>query len=160
MIAMRTTTEIADHYNKIKSDDFLGFQGEVLLPYLSVDEVRPFFKPDTDLSEWQQCPLTETVVLEQMREYMKFAWDKVENHRGISASRSVEKMEAWLWVLGREELMGQVCDAPYENYGAPKLKVICEALGFSVPSSEEVSRMMRGLPCCEGCREGCGQGFG
>lgn len=153
---MRTTAGIIEHYREAKDQDFLGFQAEVLLPYLSADEVRPFCKPDTDLSDWEAEPLTELDVLAEMRKYMEFAWEKVENHRGISASRSVTKMEAWLWVLGRDDLLKIVAAAGHQNYGAPKLKVICEALTFPVPDGDTVNRMAEGKPCRSDCDEGCG----
>ena len=153
---MRTTKEIVEHYAEIKDRDLLGFQAEVFLSYLSADEVRPFCKPDADLRTWEPEALTEEVVTDEMGDYMEFAWGKVRDHRGISAGRSVEKMEAWLWLLGRDDLLGAVAGAGYENYGAPQLKVICDALGFPVPESDELGRMIQGEPCRPGCDEGCG----
>src|SRR5690348_11230377 len=99
---MRTIEDIITHYRNKQESDFFGFAGEVLLPYLSAEQVKPFLKPDADLSDWKQEPLKFEAVVTAMREYMEFAWDKVQDHRGISASRSVEKMQAWLWLLGDE----------------------------------------------------------
>lgn len=154
---MRTTGEIVSHYRELKDRDLLGFQAEVLLPYLSADEVRPFCRTGADLNGWKDEPLTEARVLEDMRGYMEFAWGKVVNHRGISASRTVEKMEAWIWLLGRDDLLEAIAGAGFENYGVPKLKVICDSLGFPVPEGDDISRMSLGQPCRPDCDEGCGR---
>jgi len=88
---------------------------------------------------------------------MEFAWGKIEDHRGISANRSIEKMEAWLWLLDDEETLAALEEAPYKNYGAPKLKVICDKYGFPVPQDETIQNMIASRPCREGCQDGCGQ---
>src|SRR5579859_7051421 len=98
---MKTEDEILAYYQQC--DDMLGFVGEAILPFLSPEKVSPLLKEDADLSDWQQKPLTRESVIATMREYMTFAWEKVMDHRGISAMRSVEKMTAWLWLLGDEE---------------------------------------------------------
>ncbi len=69
-------------------------------------------------------------VLEQMKEYMRFAWDKANNRRGISATRSLEHMRSWLFLLGlaNDELDDFLTN--YENYGKPQLRAICEAFGW------------------------------
>src|SRR5258708_34724817 len=90
---LKTTDEIVEYYRKEGKNDFLGFAADVLLPYLPVEQVKEFLNDDVDLSEWKPLPLTAEAVIANMREYMAFAWGKVENHRGISAERSVEKMK-------------------------------------------------------------------
>jgi hypothetical protein len=153
---MRTPQEIADYYRQEQVNDFLNFTAEVLLPYLSAEQVKPFLKESADLTDWKPEPLSREGVLAAMRGYMEFAWGKVENHRGISASRSVEKMSAWLWILGDEEMVASARDnANYAYYGAPILKKICDVYGFPVPDNDGVRNMSQGKPCCEGCTEGC-----
>jgi hypothetical protein len=128
--SMHTRQEIADHFEVVKEHDLLGFTGEVLLPYLEYEQVKPYLMPDVTPEQWAPAELTEEAVLAEMHSYMDFAWEKVRDERGISASRSVEKMGAWLWILGRDDLLAAVDAAPYAPYGAPKLRVICKALGF------------------------------
>ncbi len=151
---MRTTQEIIRYYRN--HSDFFGFTGEVLIPYLSEDEVKPFLKEGTDLTEWKQQPLTREYVIAEMRQYMEFAWGKVEDHRGISASRSVEKMRAWLWLLEDEDTRAFADDEwHYAQYGAPILKKICEVYGFPIPDGDDIRNMSQGKPCEEGCDQGC-----
>lgn len=155
---MRTPEEIAKYYETRQRDDFLGFEAGVLIPYLPYELAKPWLKPDSSPEFWgEQPPLTEEGMLETMRDYMAFAWDKALNHRGISASRSVTKMASWLWLLGNDEMVA-FChnDANYENYGAPILKAICDKYGFPIPDDECARRMARGLPCYPGCDMGCG----
>ena len=154
---MRTSAEIAEHYRRTRDDDFLGFAAGVLLAYLTAEEFREFAKPDADLSDWIARPLEREAVIAEMRDYMEFAWGKVRDHRGISAKRSRDKMGAWLFVLGDDELREVVERGAYAQYGAPALKAVCDKYGFPVPEGEDIARMMRGLPCRPGCEEGCGQ---
>ncbi len=100
--------------------------------------------------------MTRDAVLAGMREYMPFAWGKVEDHRGISAERSVTKMEAWIWLLKDDEVLERVKAASYTQYGAPKLKVVCEQYHFPIPDSEAVRRMASGEQCSNSCENGCG----
>lgn len=151
---MRTPREIAEHYSRHQKDDLLGFTGGVLVSHLPFDLAQPFLKPSVTSEEWGPLPLVWDAVLAEMREYMAFAWEKALNHRGISASRSVEKMRAWLFMLGDDELAGM---ERYENYGAPILLAICKKYGFLVPNELAAERMARGLPCTDGCDEGCGR---
>jgi hypothetical protein len=155
---MRTLDDIVEYYRKHGKDDLLGFSAEVLLPYLPAEKLRKFAKDDADLSEWEPKPLDRETVLAEMKEYMAFAWDKVYAHRGISASRSVEKMAAWVWLLADEDTYAFAKESEhYTNYGAPILMKICQVYGFPIPDDEGVRRMTRGKPCHDGCEEGCGQ---
>lgn len=155
---MRTVEEIASYYEARRQDDFLGFEAEVLLPFLPYDLAKPWLKPDSSPEKWgKQKSLTEEGVLETMRDYMAFAWGKALNHRGISASRSVTKMASWLWLLGDDEIVAFCHDeANYENYGAPVLKAICDKYRFPIPDDECALQMAQGLPCYPGCDMGCG----
>lgn len=152
---MRTVNEIAEKANA--STSWLGFDKEVLVPYLPFDLAKPYLKEGTTEQDWKPTELTKDVVLAEMKDYMDFAWGKVEDHRGISAGRSVEKMEAWLFILGDDETLAKVEAAGYPQYGAPKLAVICEAYGWPIPATAEVQRMIRGEVC--GCGWDCGCGM-
>src|SRR3990167_8430100 len=157
---MKTQGQIVEYYRHNKEEDFLGFAGEVLLCYLDFDHAKEFLKPKTYSDEWNTdvYPLTREKLLADIKDYMAFAWGKVENHRGISASRSVEKMEAWLWLLEDEKTLSFAKnEANYKNYGAPVLKKICEVYGFAIPDSKEIQNMTRGERCCVDCDEGCGE---
>ncbi len=154
---MRTPAEIAERYRNRRDDDFLGVIAEVLLSYVPVDDVREFMKPDADLSDWKHAEPTEDAVRGLMGDYISFAWDKATGHRGISAARSIQKFTDWLWLLGDDDLLSFAEDeANFPQYGAPILSRICEKYGFEIPAGQDVKRMIEGLSCVAGCREGCG----
>src|SRR3972149_2993375 len=91
---MRTTEEIAAYYEIIKADDMFGFRGEVLLSYLSIEQLRPFLKAGADMSDWVPDPLDKTKALRDMREYMEFAWGKAPHHRGRTPGPTNESLVA------------------------------------------------------------------
>ena len=152
---MRTQQEIVDRM-KAESSIF-AFGSEVLAGYLELEHLRPFCKRDADLADHKPSPLTSEHVLAEMRGYMEFAWGKALGHRSISASRSVEKFAAWLWLLGDDEMFSFAeADSTYAQYGVPVLKAISVKYGFPFPDGPAVARMAQGLPCTAGCVEGCG----
>ena len=170
----RTQEEIV---KKIQdATDFLGFVGEVLQDYLDWDHVQPLLSKDTEITQekWEAplgdfagwgtptnkmrpvSPDDREFILESMRQYMIFAWDKAEVHRGISAGRSINKFSAWLWLLEDEEGEAFATNSDnYPMYGAPILAWICKKYNFPIPKSESLQRMINGSPCsddCHGCR--------
>lgn len=143
--------------------DIFGFQGRTLLDFLPFELARPFLDvmkltPGIDV-EWNNevSPLTELHVEQAMRTYMTFAIEKAVNHRGLSAYRSIEKMKAWLWLRGDDELLGKIeCgEIPFKNYGAPILRAICKAYTFDFPSDGTLANMADARPCTDDCQEGC-----
>ena len=152
---MKTLQQIATRVEGLRSgdEDFFGFGVGVLIGYLPFALAQPFLKGGSSESDWSiYYDLSEESIIEDMRGYMGFAWGKVENHRGISANRSVDKMTAWLWLLGEE---GLVTEASYPQYGAPILAVISRKYDFDIPDDEGLSRMIAGKLCRDGCDEGC-----
>lgn len=151
---MKTHDEIIQRIKT--SDDFFGFAGSALLELLPFDVARPLLAKDTECTaETWKWHADRAAVLACMRDYMEFAWDKVVDHRGISASRSVEKFGAWLWALGDEETLRKFEATDYAPYGAPQLAFVCETYGFQIPRSTAIRRMVDGSPCspaCSGCR--------
>ena len=154
---MRTQDEIAA---KIRgSRGFLDFTTDALLHYLDFEHAREFIKPDVTAEKWAEChvPLADDKVISEMRDYMAFAWEKVEDHRGISASRSVDKMTAWAWLLGDGGAYEAIEAAGFTNYGAPKLAAVCITLGFPIPDDAGVRRMIAGMSCGASGQCGCGE---
>lgn len=134
-----------------------GFEQEVIVEFLTFEEARRWLKPEATSDGWPEpAALTSESVTEKMRGYMDFAWSKVAGHRGLSASRSIQKMSAWLYLLGDDDLLN-LCNDPrqYPQYGAPILKAICEKYGFPMPNSDSIARMAHGQPCEPGCQQGC-----
>lgn len=166
----------ADIVTRMKeASGFLDFTGEVLADYLSFDDAAPVRSGAVTREQWE-APITELqgyggavnkprpiapddaeFILLSARAYMTFAWTKVEDHRGISASRSAQKLTAWLWLLGWDT--AEVVDDTnrWGQYGAGVLADISKCLGFDIPTDEWATRMIAGLPCVDGCDGGCGQ---
>lgn len=134
-------------------DDFFDFRTEVLVAALDYEHAKPHLKPDTTEAEWEARDKdTETTA----REYLTFAIGKIEDHRGISAARSVQKLTEYAWLLGRDDVVTAMNAADYPQYGAPKVKAFADGMGWPWPADAELARMADGLPCTEDCYGGCG----
>lgn len=160
---MKTYEEIVKRIEQKIKEPF-DFQHEVLLPYLPFEHVKQFFKPEVIeevAKSWEVQPLTREFVLEEAKTYMeKYGWPKCQDHRGISAGRTVDKMITWTWLLDDDdfvEVIERMLDTSYAQYGAPILKRICEQYDWPIPDDKETKRMMDGLPCAPNCDMGCGR---
>lgn len=165
---MRTADEIVQRIHDLALTDALGFERNVLLQFIPGERAIEFIAETLresgqaeafDASKHVFHEQTRGRVLQEMREYMPFAWGKAIGHRGISACRSVAKFSAWLWLLEDADLVAMCEDSTrYPQYGAPILKAICDKYGSDVgevPAGLEVERMAAGLPCVDGCQVGC-----
>lgn len=121
--------------DKIKGEkDFFGFTTEVLVFFLDAENAKEFFDEQKDFSDWKPDLPDKATVIEKMREYMDFAWEKAIDERGLSAGRSVRKFQTWLWLLDdAETLEFAEDDDNYSPYGKPILKCISEKYGFDIP---------------------------
>ena len=131
---MRTQDEIVARIDERKQGDPFGFEWhEYFTMGLDFAHAQPFFGKDAEVDEegWDD-PLTDDQIHAKMEAYMPFAWDKANNCRGISASRSVQHYVAWLWMVGEDELAAWCADdvANYEHYGKEILIRICEHFGW------------------------------
>ncbi len=152
---MRTIDEIMGRIKRLEMDDFFGFERGVLAEYLPNDRLADagFTARDEGRAPRE---LTEANVIADIREYLPFAFDKAINHRGLSAGRSVNKMSAWVWLLGNEELTNFIQNnANYRNYGVPILKRVAAAFGIELPDA--IAAWEDGMACEPGCDNGCGQ---
>lgn len=149
---MRTIDEVRAHYNDEarKRGDVFGFGSEVLGVHL------PEGWKDGCESNADKHPLTDEFVRSEAVSYLHFAFGKAIDHRGISASRSVQKMREYAWLLGLDDAVAFADDdANYPNYGVPVLKHMAAALGVELP--DEIAAWPDGEPCRPGCDEGCGR---
>ena len=141
------------------SDSFFGFDKEVYATYMDYDQVKDILKKGITKKSWDKDrhPYSEKRVTADARKYMEFAVGKALDHRGISANRSVEKMKAWMTILGHYD---EIDWYHYANYGAPILKEICDLMGWEEVYADEYRseflNMARGKPCRPDCNEGCG----
>lgn len=156
---MRTQEEIVARINEVLDVPF-NFEPDVLLPFLDFPHAKEFLKSETTEEAWVKVSgseRTDAVALEEAKKYMaETGWDKAMNHRGLSAGRTVQKMRAWMWLIGNDEL-ATLCDdnSKYREYGAPILAAICEKYNWPIPVDPGLENMIEGRPCREGCNEGC-----
>lgn len=150
---MRTQDEIVARIKEVKKNDVFGFSQEVLLGSLDFEHAKPFLTDGVTAEQWTP-DLTDDDVKKEALDYLTFAWGKAEDHRGISASRSVDKMTQFCWLLGHD--VKAIDDAEYAQYGCPKLKVAAELLGAPLPTDPALVRMINGVPCGSGYECGCG----
>lgn len=133
----RTREEILE---KLGVDDFFGNKTAVFMDYLDFEDVKKFYKQEyvekIEKGEVEKpqgiTDIYETV--QDMLDYLIFGYDKALDERGLSAGRTIEKLSAWLWLLGRDDLRRLISDDElYNPYGMPALIALTESLGFAVP---------------------------
>ena len=111
---------------------------------------------DISAEDWGNLPNVEELTGEA-RKYLGFAIGKIVNHRGISASRSVDKLTEYAWLLGRDDIVKAMGEADYPQYGAPIVKAFADGFGWWPEDvGPELARMAEGLPCEDSCMDGCG----
>lgn len=140
----KSQSEIVEEIRADKS--MFMFRGDALCSLLDAEHLAPLVKEVPD--DWKQRTPEECIA-----DYLPFALGKAQGHRGISATRSVEKMRAWAWAAGVE------LTDNYAQYGVPVLVDVAEKFGISDPllESEDIKRMARGESCQADCHDGCGQ---
>ena len=124
---MRTDAEILNRIAGLKDNDFLGFETLDLLVRLPFDLAKDFLKPEAKPEDWKQAPRDRESLVKEMQNYMPFAWEKVNDGRGISAYRSMAHYNSWIWLAGDD--LGDMND--YEFYGKDNLVKICKHYGWN-----------------------------
>lgn len=121
---MKTEQEIVERI-QTRKDALFDFTLDALLPFLSFENAKPFLQEHVTAEQWEDArtPLTRENVIRAIQGYLPFAFEKAEDQRGLSASRSISKMQAWLWALGDDEMV-EFCSAHYAPYGMPALEAI------------------------------------
>lgn len=156
----RSQEDIVARIRAIVDDDFRGFRKMVLIDALDFAHAREFLLDTVTESEWNSA--RSASVEDDARKYLAFAVGKIIGHRGLSASRSVDKLGEYAWLLGRDDVVKAMNDADYENYGAPKIKAFATTLGWEWPGDVgereaiDLERMASGLSCVDDCNLGCG----
>lgn len=129
---MKTQQQILDRIMEIKEEDVFGFEISILFDYLTVESMESLrgrvLKDDVDLSDHVTKTADEETIKAEMRDYMEFAWAKANGFRGLSAGRSIQHYQAWLWLLGERDLANDIGN--YQYYGKDKLVEICDYLGL------------------------------
>jgi hypothetical protein len=137
--APRTHEEIKARFEYMKTIDLLNWATDDLRVYLPEEFAAGY------ASEALPSPTTEEM-LEKIRKYLPFAFDKAANHRGLSAERSVHHLANWAWLAGRDDLCAFALDeVNYPYYGIPILKKFAAELGVEVPPA--IAAWQDGGPC-------------
>ena len=125
---MKTDDEILARIEARKGEDFFGFEIGDLLIRLPFNLAKPYLNDEAKEEDWKVAPRDRDSVLKEMHEYMSFAWDKANNCRGLSAGRSMCHYMAWVWLVGDDEVFGDLTE--YEFYGKDNLVKICQHYGW------------------------------
>lgn len=158
MTTKRTDDEILAHMKEVGKDDFFGTEAETLVAFLSYETAKKnkITRATVTKEEWDNARSIDPI--KEMRDYLDFAVEKAENHRGLSSMRSISHMRAWAWMAGDDELLKVIDTGDYKNYGAPILKAIARKVGYRWPTRDEnerINNMAEGKPCRPKCQEGC-----
>jgi hypothetical protein len=132
MFVERTNEEIAVFLRqRVEEPILFDFCSSDLMAYLSYPYAKEFIKPDVTEEQWNAAlpttalPRDEAGLRAAIREYLPFAFDKCDNERGLSAIRSIQHFEAWVWLLGDEEAIAFLANSDnYEPYGRPMLQYL------------------------------------
>lgn len=137
-LVIRPAGQVSIRLEKIGKEDAFGFASEVLIQFVTLDGAVPVLNEEAK-AKYKAAPelwkVTDTEeAVQDFLDYMMFAWGKAMDERGLSAARSISKLSAWLWVLGREDLSDLLERGDlYNPYGAPALIAVCEKLDITVP---------------------------
>lgn len=125
---LRTTEELKEKILELQSGFDLFCIRNDIIEFLPFEDAKPFIRKE--LSKIEALAIlkkyTKENVIKEIIHYLPFAYDKAEGARGISANRSIEHFQAWLWLIKDDELLAFVSDgaANYPMYGFPMLQAI------------------------------------
>jgi hypothetical protein len=159
----RTDEQIVARINSFgRFDDFFGAKRSRLIEVLSFDAAKDNGFAVIDATEEEWAKMQEAgATTDSAASYLEFAAGKAANHRGLSAARSIDHFDSIVWLVGDAEYE-EFDSADSGNYGCGKLRAAAKVLGLShqwdelVKADPDLERMANGLPCYEGCDEGCG----
>lgn len=157
-VLARTIEEIKARIAEVEAGDFFGAEIQELICSLPFADAQAWLKSDATPADWTPA-LTAQKVHARAVAYLPFAMGKATDHRGLSASRSIDHYRGWMWLLGKDS---EIDWEDYAQYGAPILRQVAELLGAATVWQEGTStgldRMADGLECRpDGCNEGCGE---
>ena len=131
---LRTQEEIIARIEWLADDfrDFAGAGRGDLVEFLTFENAQKFLKPEVTAEQWADT--FKEVTLENItlaiKDYMPFAWEKANDCRGLSAGRSINHMEAWIWLTADQELIDAFEAVQYQHYGKEKLIFVSEKFGI------------------------------
>lgn len=127
---MRTDDEIIARIKEAAEGDrdFMGIEQADLVARLPFDKAQQFLDWSATEEQWAGIHISRDRdhLINEMREYMPFAWEKANGFRGSGARRSMSRFRAWVWLAGDD--LGEFNN--YSAYGKDHLVRICEHYGF------------------------------
>lgn len=124
---MKTADQIKARIREVEASDFFGAQTSDLLMRLPFDEARAWLKPEATREQWDA--MERKAPLDDLRDYLPFAWGKANDCRGLSAQRSLDHIKAWLWLAGFDDVVEQQFET-YSHYGKRQLVIASLIVGF------------------------------
>ena len=103
---------------------------------LPFEKAKPFLHKTPKSEDWKVAPRDRESLLKEMYDYMPFAWDKANDCKGLSASRSMEHYQAWVWLAGDD--LGDFSE--YDYYGKDHLSRICDYYRWDYSSWDDGKR--------------------
>ena len=127
---MRTQEELVKRYKERKKSDVFGFEVSEYVKFMEYEFVKSYLKKEITKEQWNKMKGNQENIRQIMIGYIPFAWEKANNCRGISAERSINHYQAWLWVEGEwsDEEIEKLGN--YQYYGKNELRKICKHLGL------------------------------
>jgi len=133
---MRNILEVLEF---TKNEDCFGLTGWGVLNFMTFEEAKKaniltdeaIKKIESGEEKWESIPYTPQNVLNRIKSYLEFAWDKANDCRGISAWRSIQHFRNWFYMFGDKDIDVLVKELEnYKYYGKPWLAIICEILNI------------------------------
>lgn len=124
---MKTIEQIKARIHEVEARDFFGAHTSDLLMRLPFDEARAWLKPEATREEWDA--MERKAPLDDLRDYLPFAWGKANDCRGLSAQRSLDHVMAWLWLAGFDDVVEQQFKT-YSHYGKRQLVIASLLVDF------------------------------
>lgn len=160
---MKTSEEIRARVKAIVAQDepdFFGVKQGILVFALPFESAKEFLVDTVTRNDWVAAYRNEPACRKEAEGYIEFALSKALSHRGLSASRSVERFNTWAWLLGTPEQADAVARAGYGQYGVPVIREFAERFDllptYEAAMNPYLRRMETGMACIDGCEEGCG----
>lgn len=131
----RTPTEIVARIRDedvARRDTPFGVERSRYLSALDYQDARQFLNADQDPQKWAESVLrTEEQVRNEITDHLRYAWDKANHRRAMSAQRTLLHFTGLLWLLSSpeaDEIVDELED--WTHYGKPQLVRISEMVGF------------------------------
>lgn len=126
-ITMKTLEQVKAEY---KSQTLDGRDLHRLAQFIPEDQLKDFGLELSDQFKGthKHIEFTRDNILSQLKEDVKFGFEKALNQRGISSSLMFEVVRMWNWIL--EEGLEDFGEENYAYYGLPLFKATALKYGF------------------------------